>query len=300
MLEEKFGLVLVLQRREAVRSNLKPGSCKFSLRASSQNEAYALMRELQLAPVHPDLRETYLASGSPFSSQVEGLVAKESNEFYTREPWQVTVTTSAGEQVTWALIKTAHSHLPSNLRDGQTLQREALKDLLSSHQVAKEFSRRSVIGNIVKARRRKKTTAAKRRQLQERKLFKVSRSKQGNEIKGGKQTESRSLDQEGASIESQLVQEECKKGKRKRKMTRKREKEEVRKRKKAEKEIQQKVMQETDAGVEVKRGNKKYGHLQAFVEKRRQKRLKREVREERSVEEEKSLLDLNAEVFTHF
>ena len=83
-------------------------------------------------------------------------------------------------------------------------------------------------------------------------------------------------------------------------MTRKREKEEVRKRKKAEKEIQQKVMQETDAGVEVKRGNKKYGHLQAFVEKRRQKRLKREVREERSVEEEKSLLDLNAEVFTHF
>ena len=56
-------------------------------------------------------------------------------------------------------------------------------------------------------------------------------------------------------------------------------------------------MQEIDVGVEVKRGNKKYGHLQAFVEKRRLKRQKREVRVECSVEEEreeeKSLPDLN-------
>ena len=146
LLQDKFGLTLVLRRREALRSNnfqerfkwgnLKPGSCEFSLRARSLNEAYAVMQELQLVPVHPDLRETYLASGSPFLSQVEVLVAEDSYEFYTREPWQVTVTTSAGEQVTWALIKTAHSHLPSNLRDGQTVPRESLKDLLSSHQVA--------------------------------------------------------------------------------------------------------------------------------------------------------------------
>ena len=308
LLEKEFGLGLVLQRRETVRSshfqdkftsstwgNLKPGSWKFSLKARSLNEAYVLMQKLRLAPVFPDFRETYLASGSPFSHQVEGLVAKNSDEFYMREPWQVTVATSAGEQVTWALIKTAHPHLPPNLRDGQTVSREPLEGPLSSHQVAKEFSHHTIIGDIVKTRKRKKTTVAKRTQLQEFKLFKVCRSKQGNKIKGGKQTESGSLDQ-GASIESQLGQEECKKEKRRKKMTRKREKEEVRKRKKAEKENQQRVVQEIDVGVEVKRGSMKYRHLQAFVEKRRQKR---EARKECSVEE-KSLPDFNAEVFTHF
>ena len=307
LLEEEFCLGLVFQGRGAVRSshfqdkftgsswgNLKPGSCKFSLKARSLNEAYALMQKLQLAPVYPDLRETYLASGSPFSHQVEGLVAKNSDEFYMREPWQVTVATSAGEQLTWALIETARLHLPPNLRDGQTVSREPLEGPLSSHQVAKEFSHHSVIGNIVKTRKRKKTTAAKRTQLQELKLFKVCMSKKGNEIMGGKQTQSGSLDQ-GALIESQLGQEECKKEKRRKKMTRKREKEEVRKRKKAEKENQQKVAQEVDVGVEAKRGNMKYRHLQAFVEKRRQKR---EVQKECSVEE-KSPPGFNAEVFTH-
>ena len=299
-LEENFGLTLVLRRREAVSvrssdfqdkltsskwGNLKPGGSKFRLRARSLNEAYDLMQQLRLAPIHPGLRETYLASGSPFSSQVEGLVAKESGEFYTREPWQVTVTISAGEQLTWTLVKTVHSQLPPNLRDGQNVSREALGDLRSSHQVAKEFSsRHSVIGDVIKTRRRKKTTDAKQKLLQDPKLFRVGRSQQeGNEVKGG----------------NQLGHGESKEERRRRKLIRKREKEEARKKKKAEKEDQQKVMQEIDVGVEVKRGNKKYGHLQAFVEKRRRKRQKREVRKECSVEE-KSQPDFNAEVFTHY
>ena len=293
LLAEKFGLALILQRREALRTedkvtrpewgNLKPGSCKFSLRAKSLNEAYPLLQKLGLAPVPPNYRETYLASGGPFSSQVEGLVAKESGEFYTREPWQVTVTISAGEQLTWTLVKTVHSQLPPNLRDGQNVSREALGDLRSSHQVAKEFSsRHSVIGDVIKTRRRKKTTDAKQKLLQDPKLFRVCRSQQeGNEVKGG----------------NQLGHEESKEERRRRKLIRKREKEEARKKKKAEKEDQQKVMKEVDVGVKVNRGNKKYGHLQAFVEKRRQKRQKSEVLEECSVEE-KSQPDLNAEVFT--
>ena len=293
LLAEKFGLALILQRREALRredkvtspewGNLKPGSCKFSLRAKSLNEAYPLLQKLGLAPVPPNYRETYLASGGPFSSQVEGLVAKESGEFYTREPWQVTVTISAGEQLTWTLVKTVHSQLPPNLRDGQNVSREALGDLRSSHQVAKEFSsRHSVIGDVIKTRRRKKTTDAKQKLLQDPKLFRVCRSQQeGNEVKGG----------------NQVGHRDSKEERRRRKLIRKREKEEARKKKKAEKEDQQKVMKEVDVGVKVNRGNKKYGHLQAFVEKRRQKRQKSEVREECSVEE-KSQLDLNAEVFT--
>ena len=295
LLAEKFGLALILQRREALRTedkvtspewgNLKPGSCKFSLRAKSLNEAYPLLQKLGLAPVPPNYRETYLASGGPFSSQVEGLVAKESGEFYTREPWQVTVTISAGEQLTWTLVKTVHSQLPPNLRDGQNVSREALGDLRSSHQVAKEFSsRHSVIGDVIKTRRRKKTTDAKQKLLQDPKLFRVGRSQQeGNEVKGG----------------NQVGHRDSKEERRRRKLIRKREKEEARKKKKAEKEDQQKVMQEIDVGVEVKRGNKKYGHLQAFVEKRRRKRQKREVRKECSVEE-KSQPDFNAEVFTHY
>ena len=265
--------------------NLKPGGCKFSLRARSLNEAYDLMQQLRLAPIHPGLRETYLASGSPFSSQVEGLVAKESGEFYTREPWQVTVTISAGEQLTWTLVKTVHSQLPPNLRDGQNVAREALGDLRSSHQVAKEFSsRHSVIGDVIKTRRRKKTTDAKQKLLQDPKLFRVGRSQQeGNEVKGG----------------NQVGHRDSKEERRRRKLIRKREKEEARKKKKAEKEDQQKVMKEVDVGVKVNRGNKKYGHLQAFVEKRRRKRQKREVRKECSVEE-KSQPDFNAEVFTHY
>ena len=315
-LEDRFGLVFVLRRREALRpgdfdskdinakwGDLKPGSCEFTLRAKSLNEAYILLQELGLAPVPPDLRETYLASGGPFLSQVKDLVAKESGEFYTREPWQVTVTTSAGEQLTWALVKTAHSQLRPNLRDGQNVSREPLKDLLASHQLAKEFSRRhSAIGDVIKTRKKKKTTDAKRLLLQDPKLFKVCGSRGGNGVKGGKHPGTESLDQ-GATIGNQLGQEESKEEKRKRKLARKQEKEEARKKRKAEKEGQQKAVQETDVGVEGKRGNKKYGHLQAFVEKRRRKRQKREVREERSEEEkgeEKSLLDLNAQVFTHF
>ena len=292
LLAEKFGLALILQRREALRTedkvtspewgNLKPGSCKFSLRAKSLNEAYPLLQKLGLAPVPPNYRETYLASGGPFSSQVEGLVAKESGEFYTREPWQVTVTISAGEQLTWTLVKTVHSQLPPNLRDGQNVSREPLGDLRSSHQVAKEFSsRHSAIGDVIKTRRRKKTTDAKQKLLQDPKLFRVGRSQQeGNEVKGG----------------NQLGHGESKEERRRRKLIRKREKEEARKKKKAEKEDQQKVMKEVDVGGKVNRGNKKYGHLQAFVEKRRQKR---EVRKECSVEE-KSQPDFNAEVFTHY
>ena len=54
----------------------------------------------------------------------------------------------------------------------------------------------------------------------------------------------------------------------------------------------------------IKRGNNKYGHLKAFVEKKRQKRQDREVPEEGAFEdereEEKSPLDFNAEVCTLF
>ena len=63
-------------------------------------------------------------------------------------------------------------------------------------------------------------------------------------------------------------------------------------------------MEEIDVDVQVKRGNKRYGHLQAFIEKRRQKRQERGLREsgafEEEKEEEKSLLDSNAKVCTHF
>ena len=309
LLEEKFGLALVLQRREAFRTvdcedkvsnlewgNLKPGSCEFSLRAKSLNEAYTLLQERGLAPVPPNHRETFLASGGPFFSQVEGLVAKESGEYYAREPWQVTVTTSACEQLTWALVKTAHSHLPPNLRDGQTVLREPLEGPLSSHQVAKEFScHHSEIGDVIKTRRRKKTTDAKQKLLQDPKLFKVGRSRGGNEVKEGRQPGCESIDQ-GAKIGNQLGKDESKEEKRKRKLKRKREKEEVRKKRKAEREDNQKLQQEIDVAVEVKRRTKKCGHPQAFVENRRQ--------EERGFEEErgeaKSTLDFSAEVFLIF
>ena len=70
----------------------------------------------------------------------------------------------------------------------------------------------------------------------------------------------------------------------------------MRQKRKAEKEDRLKLLQETDVAVEVKRGNKKCGHLQAFVENRRQ--------EERGFEEErgeaKSTLDFSAEVFLIF
>ena len=315
LLEEKFGLALVLQRREAFRTvdcedkvsnlewgNLKPGSCEFSLRAKSLNEAYTLLQERGLAPVPPNHRETFLASGGPFFSQVEGLVAKESGEYYAREPWQVTVTTSACEQLTWALVKTAHSQLPPNLRDGQTVLRKPLVGPLSSHQVAKEFSsHHSVIGDIIKSRRRKKTTKAKQKQLQDPKLFKVCRSRGGNEVKGGKQPESESHS-EGALTGNQMVHEESKSEKRKRKLERKREK--AKKRKKGEKEDLKQNVEEIGVDVQVKRGNNKYGHLQAFIEKRRQKRQERGMQEgcafEEEREEEKSQLDLNVKVCTHF
>ena len=315
LLEERFGLVLALRRREDLRSldfedqvtrptwgNLKPGTCKFSLRANSLSEAHNLLQGLGLSPVPPDFREKYFASGGPFLSQVKGLVAKASGEFYTSEPWQVTVATSAGKQLTWALVKTAHSHLTPNLRDGQNVSKEPLTGPLSSHQVAKEFSsHNSVIGDVIKTRRRKKTTKAKHKQLQDPKLFIVCRSRGGNEVKGGKQPKSESHN-EGALTGNQMAHEESKGEKRKRKLERKREK--AKKRKKGEKEDPKQTVEEIDVDVQVKRGNQKYGHLQAFIEKRRQKRQERGMQEgcafEEGREEEKSQLDLNAKVRTHF
>ena len=315
VLEERFGLVLALRRREDLRSldfedqvtrpkwgNLKPGICEFSLRANSLSVAHNLLQELGLSPVPPDFRERYFASGSPFLSQVKGLVAKASGEFFMRDPWQVTVATSAGKQLTWALVKSAHSHLTPNLRDGQKVPKEPLTGPLSSHQVAKEFScHHSVIGDVIKTRRRKKTTKAKQKQLQNPKLFKVCRSRGWNEVKGGKRLKSESHN-EGAETRNQIMHEESKGEKRKRKLERKRERAE--KRKKGETEDPKKTVEEIDVDVQVRRGNKKYGHLQAFVEKRRQKRQERRVQEcgafEKEREEEKSQLDCNARVCTHF
>ena len=60
-------------------------------------------------------------------------------------------------------------------------------------------------------------------------------------------------------------------------------------------------MQGIGVGVEVKRGNKKYGHLQAFGAKRRQES---EVQVESSCEDERgksrNLLALNSKVLIHF
>ena len=314
ILEENFGLVLNLRREEALRTmdyedkvtipewgNLKPGSCKFSLRAKSLNEAYALLQKHGLAPVPPNHRETYLTSGDPFLSQVEGLVSKESGEYYAREPWQVTVATSAGEQLTWVLVKAAHSHLPPNVRDGQTVLREPLVGPLSSHQVAKEFSSpHAAIGDVIKSRRRKKTTNAKQKQLQDPKLFRICRSRRGGN-EGGNHPESGSHN-EGSATGNQMVHEDSKNEKRRQKLERKREK--AKKRNQGEKEDSKKTLHEIDVGMQVKRGNKKYSHLQAFVEKRRQKRQERRVQEggafEKEREEENNLLDFDARVCTLF
>ena len=300
LLVEKFGLALVLRRREAVRKvdfedkvtspewgNLKPASCKFSLRAKSLIEAYTLLEELRLAPVPADLCETFLASGGPFSSQVEGLVEKESGRYYAREPWEVIVTTSAGEQLKWALVKTAGSHQPQNLRDGESVAREPLLGPLSSHQVAKEVtSNHLIISNIVKTKRRKKTTVAKRVQLQDPKLFKVCRLKEGIEDRGGGQRKKKSHNPGGVTGD-QILQKQ---------------KQKQRKRKPSKKKDLKQSVQGTE--VQAKGGSKKYRHLQAFVGKRRQKRQEK-VRQERLAFEEKwrdgkSSLDLNAEVCTHF
>ena len=212
---------------------------------------------------------------------------------------KVSSPTSPGEQLTWVLVKTAHSHLPPNLRDGQTVSREPLVGPLSSHQVAKEFScRHSAIEDVVKTRRRKKTTVAKQKQLQDPKLFKVCRAQGGNKVKGGGQPGRKSPDQ-GASIGNQPGKEESREEKRKRKLKRKREKEEVRKKRKAEREDNQKLQQELDGAVEVKRRTKKCGHLQAFVENRRLKG-QGELAFEEERGEAKSLLNSNAEVFINF
>ena len=61
LLEERFGLVLALRRKEELRSwdfeekvtspkwgNLKPGTCEFSLKANSLREAHILLEELGL------------------------------------------------------------------------------------------------------------------------------------------------------------------------------------------------------------------------------------------------------------
>ena len=316
LLAVKFGLAFDLRRRGASRTedfedkpspewgNLKPESCEFSLRAKSLNEAYKLLQKLGLSPVLPKSREVHLASGGPFTSQVEGLVAKVSGAYYVREPWQVTVAIGAGEHLTWELIKTASSHLPPNLKDGQNVSRLPLVGPLTSYQVAMEFSsHQPLIGNVVKTRRRKKTTETKQKLLQDPKLFRVCRSR-GENAKRGKQQDRESLDHDqGDTVGVQLGREESKEEKRKRKMTRKREKEKARKEKKAEKEDQQKICQEVDVDLKVKKGNKKYAQLQAFVEKRRQKKQKRDVREESAFQEEKTdekiSLDLNSKVFTH-
>ena len=141
------GFVLVAGEWEATASdsgvssrwgNLEPESSIFSLKAVSLNDAYTKMKERRLLCAPPYLREKYLSSDN-FSTQTEGLVRagervieefsvveglliagrKASEEYYTQEPWQITVSLGGSKQLTWALMKDAQPCALANLRDGR-------------------------------------------------------------------------------------------------------------------------------------------------------------------------------------
>ena len=132
---------------------------------------------------------------------------------------------------------------------------------LPSHQVSKEFaSYRPVACNVIKSKRKKKTTAAKKEQFKDSKLFKVCQAR-------GNSDERKESKGEDVAIVMKMGREQSGEEKRKRKLKQKRE--------------------------EAKGGNKKYLHLQAFVEKRRQRRQEREEERRR---EEISTIDLDAKV----
>ena len=132
---------------------------------------------------------------------------------------------------------------------------------LPSHQVSKEFaSYRPVVCNVIKSKRKKKTTAAKKEQFKDRKLFKVCQAR-------GNSDERKESKGEDVAILMKMGREQSGEEERKRKLKQKRE--------------------------EAKGGNKKYLHLQAFVEKRRQRRQEREEERRR---EEISTIDLDAKV----